>query len=100
MLVELHTRLDYESWLAAAGLPVMQSEVLNRHTAQTWDFCLDIIKDKSLWQIATRFGHDFLRFLRAFKAMRRGFSSGHFVYGLLVARKVAYRCQGHVVGHG
>jgi tocopherol O-methyltransferase len=90
MLVELRTMLDYESWLAAAGLPVTQSEVLNRHTAQTWDFCLDIIKDKSLWQIAARRGHDFLRFLRAFKAMRRGFSSGHFVYGLLVARKVGF----------
>lgn len=87
MLVELHTMLDYEAWLAAAGLHVTRSEVLNQHTAKTWDLCLDIIKDKSLWQLAARHGPDFLRFFRAFKAMRAGFSSGHFVYGLLVARK-------------
>jgi tocopherol O-methyltransferase len=85
MLVELHTMLDYEEWLAAAGLHVTRSDVLNQHTARTWDFCLDILKDKALWQLAARHGPDFLRFLRAFKAMRLGFSSGHFVYGLIVA---------------
>jgi tocopherol O-methyltransferase len=89
MLVELHTMPDYETWLASAGLRVSRSEILNQHTAQTWDFCLDIIKDKSLWQLAARHGPDFLRFLRAFKAMRRGYSSGHFVYGLIVAHQPA-----------
>ena len=89
MLVELHTTLDYETWLAAADLHVKRSEILNQHTAKTWDFCLDIIKEKSLWQLAARQGSDFLRFLRAFKAMQTGFTSGHFVYGLLVARKAA-----------
>jgi tocopherol O-methyltransferase len=87
MLVELKTMLDYETWLAAAGLHVRQSEILNRHTAQTWDFCLDIIKHKSLWQLAARHGPEFLRFLRAFKAMRAGFCSGDFVYGLIVANR-------------
>jgi len=85
MLVELHTMRDYETWLAAAGLSVTCSEVLNQHTAKTWDFCLDIIKEKSLWQLAATNGPEFLRFLRAFHAMRVGFSSGHFVYGLLLA---------------
>jgi tocopherol O-methyltransferase len=66
-------------------LHVTRSDVLNQHTARTWDFCLDILKDKALWQLAARHGPDFLRFLRAFKAMRLGFSSGHFVYGLIVA---------------
>jgi hypothetical protein len=61
-LVELNTMLDYETWLAAAGLHVKQSEILNRHTAQTWGFCLDIIKHKSLWQLAARHGSEFLRF--------------------------------------
>jgi len=28
-----------------------------------------------------------VRFLRAFKAIRSGFSSGNFVYGLIVAKK-------------
>jgi len=87
MLVELHTMHDYEDWLAAAGLSVIRCEILNRQTARTWDFCLDIIKDKALWQLAARHGPDFVRFLRAFRAMREAFSSGHFVYGLLVAHK-------------
>lgn len=87
MFVELHTMQDYEKYLSAAGLQTMRADVLNQHTAKTWDFCLDIIKDKSLWRLAASHGPDFVRFLRGFKAMRAGFSSGHFVYGLLVARK-------------
>lgn len=89
MLVQLHTMRDYENYLAAAGLTVVRRDILNQHTAKTWDFCLDIIKDKALWQLAASHGPDFLRFLRGFKAMRAGFSSGHFVYGLLVAEKSA-----------
>jgi hypothetical protein len=67
----------------------MRSEILNQHTAKTCDFCLDLIKDESLWKLAASNGPAFLRFLRAFQAVRRGFSSGHFVYGLLVARRLA-----------
>ena len=65
------------------------SENLNQQTAKTWDFGLDIIQDKSLWELAARHGSEFLRFLRAFKAMRFGFASGRFVYGLLIAHKPA-----------
>ena len=75
--------------IADAGLSVIRNEVLNRHTAKTWDFCLDIIKEKSLWQLAATNGPEFLRFLRAFHAMRAGYSSGQFVYGLLIAQKSA-----------
>jgi len=67
-------------------LQVARSNILNQHSDKTWDFCLDIIKDKTLWQPATH-GPDFVRFLRGFKTMRAGFSSGHFVYGLIVAHK-------------
>ena len=87
MLVELHTMRDYETWLAGAGLVVTRSEILNDHTAKTWDYCLDIIEDKALWELAASNGPEFLRFLRAFKAMRSGFSSGNFIYGLLIAHK-------------
>jgi len=88
MLVELHTMHDYENYLSAAGMRLTRSEILNQHTAKTWDFCLDIIKDESLWKLAASNGPAFLRFLRAFQAVRRGFSSGHFVYGLLVAQRL------------
>ena len=95
MLVELHTMGDYEGWLSAAGFTVIRSDILNRQTAKTWDFCLDIIKDKALWQLAASNGPEFLRFLRAFKAMRSGFSSGNFVYGLLIAHKGAVPERAH-----
>lgn len=87
MMVELQTMEDYADYIAAAGLEVTRSEVLNKHCAKTWDFCLDIIKDKALWVAAVQNGADFVRFLRAFKDMRAGYASGNFVYGLMVARK-------------
>src|SRR5215467_1792708 len=87
MMVELQTVEDYAGHLATAGLEVTHSEVLNKHCAKTWDFCLDIIKDKALWAAAVQNGADFVRFLRAFKDMRAGFASGNFVYGLMVAKK-------------
>jgi hypothetical protein len=77
----------YAVHLAAAGLEVTRSEVLNKHCAKTWDFCLDIIKDKTLWALAVQNGPDFVRFLRAFKDMRAAFASGNFVYGLMVAKR-------------
>ena len=87
MLVKLHTMQDYQSYLAAVGMKVIRTEVLNEYCAKTWDFCLDIIKERSLWDLAASNGAEFIRFLRAFKAMRAGFSSGDFVYGLIVAMK-------------
>jgi len=87
MMVELQTMEDYARYMAAAGLKVVRREVLNKNCAKTWDFCLDIIKDKSLWGLAAQYGPAFLRFLRAFKDMRAGFASGNFIYGLIVAKK-------------
>lgn len=87
MMVELQTMEDYAGYMAAAGLKVVRREMLNENCAKTWDFCLDIIKDKSLWGLAAQYGPAFLRFLRAFKDMRAGFASGNFIYGLMVAKK-------------
>ena len=87
MMVELQTMEEYESYMIRGGLQVLRSEVLNKHCAKTWDFCIDIIKDKALWTLALQNGADFVRFLRAFKDMRAGFASGNFIYGMMVARK-------------
>jgi len=88
MMVELQTMEDYERYMAAGGMQVLESQVLNKNCAKTWDFCLDIIKDKALWALAVQNGLDFVRFLRAFKDMRAGFASGNFIYGMMVARKL------------
>jgi tocopherol O-methyltransferase len=86
MFVELKTVDDYKAHLEANGLEVTHREVLNRNCAKTWDISLEIIKHKSFWDLALQHGPQFIKYLKAFQAMRSGFSSGNFVYGLLVAK--------------
>ena len=87
MFIELETMDDYESYLVASGLEIVQSQDLTRQCAKSWDIGLDMIRDKSLWILAAKMGKDFVANLRSFKAMRTGYSSGNFVYGLFIARK-------------
>ena len=89
MFVELQTMEDYEQLLISNGLQVMHREVLNRNCAKTWDFGLEIIKDKRFWALAAKHGTDFVSYLKAFKAMRAGFASGSFIYGLLVVSTIS-----------
>src|SRR3984893_7283599 len=89
MFVELQVMDDYEQFLISNGLQIVHREVLNKNCAKTWDLCLDIIKDKSFWVLAANYGADFVSYLKAFRAMRAGFASGNFVYGLFVASAIA-----------
>jgi len=87
MLAELQTMSDYEKATRANGLEITRTEVMNENCAKSWDIGLEILKDKALWRTAARNGFLFVRFLKAFRAMRAGFRSGTFVYGLIVATK-------------
>jgi tocopherol O-methyltransferase len=86
MLVELQLMDDYEYFLTSNDLQITHREILNENCAKTWELCLDIINDKAFWALAAKYGNEFVVFLRAFQAMRAGFASGSFVYGLFVAR--------------
>jgi tocopherol O-methyltransferase len=86
MFVELKTMDEYDSFFTSNGMQVAHREILNKSCAKTWDISLDIIKNKSFWELATRHGPQFIDYLRAFQAMRAGFASGNFVYGLFVAK--------------
>jgi tocopherol O-methyltransferase len=88
MLVELDTMEDYTALVRSNGFQAVRSEVLNENCSKTWDLCLDMLKNKSLWRIAAENGSEFVSFLRAFRAMRAGFASGNFVYGLIVAKRI------------
>lgn len=88
MLVDLQTLGDYEASMNANGLQVTKREMLNKNCAKSWDLGADIIKDRKFWKLAASNGREFVDYLRAFRAMRAGFSSGNFVYGLMVAKKV------------
>lgn len=87
MLVELHTMQEYEAFMHLNHLQVSHGEILNEHCAKSWDISLDIIRKKSFWALAARLGPGFVEHLRSFRAMKAGFASGNFVYGLLVAGK-------------
>jgi tocopherol O-methyltransferase len=87
MFIDLETMDDYESHLIASGLQIVQRQDLSRQCAKSWDLALDVIRDKSFWALAAKMGKDFVTNLRAFRAMRAGYTSGNFVYGLFIARK-------------
>ena len=88
MFVRLEEMGQYEEFLQSNGMEILRREELTKHCARTWDVCLDIIADASFWALAAKQGRNFVRYLNSFRAMRAGFSSGAFVYGLLVARKL------------
>ena len=88
MLVELRTMQEYEAWMRSNNFKIIESEILNKNCAKSWELGLDIIKKRSLWKLAATNGAMFVDFLRAFRAMRAGFASGKFVYGLVVAQKI------------
>ena len=85
MLVKLLVMDDYEQFFISNGLRILHREVLSKNCAKTWDLSLDIIKDRSFWALAAKYGPEFVSYLKAFQAMRAGFASGNFVYGLFVA---------------
>jgi len=87
MMVELRGMNAYSEFLTASGLEVVHREDMTLKCAKSWDIALDIIKDKAFWALAMKLGPGFVTYLKAFSAMRAGFSSGNFVCGLFVAKK-------------
>ena len=86
MMVELRGMNDYSDFLVSSGLHVVHRQDLTLNCAKSWDLGLNIIKDKKVWTVAAKHGAEFISNLKAFRAMRAGFASGNFVYGLFVAK--------------
>jgi len=70
------------------GLPNHAPRTSEQNCAKTWDLCLDIIKTGSLG-VAIPMDPDFVSYLKGFEAMRAGYASGNFVYGLFVASAIS-----------
>ena len=87
MLVTLPTRSEYERHFENNNLRLLFYEDISAGVAQTWDICLDIIKNKTLLKMATRHGKEFTNFLKSFKAMRGGFRTGAFRYAVMILDK-------------
>jgi tocopherol O-methyltransferase len=86
MMVELRGMDEYSHFLVSSGLHVVHRQDLTLNCAKSWDLGLDIIKDKTFWSLALKLGAGFVTYLKAFHAVRAGFASGNFVYGLFIAK--------------
>jgi tocopherol O-methyltransferase len=87
MLVSLPDVSEYQRHIADNKLRLLYYEDISAKVARTWDICLSMMKEKAVWQLATRHGREFVAFLKSFKAMRDGFKSGAFRYALMVVEK-------------
>jgi hypothetical protein len=74
--------------MRSSGLDIVQSKIMNENCAKSWDLGLGIIKEKALWRLAAENGAMLVDFLKTFRAMKAGFESGNFVYGLIVAERM------------
>jgi len=88
LLPPISSIYDYITMLHANGFHIVSVEDISSKVSKTWDLSLDIIQNPSLWKLAVTMGLDFVNFLKSFQAMRNGYSSGKFVYGMIVAEKV------------
>lgn len=87
MFVRLADMDTYVDWLKAAGLEIACREDISKPCARSWDLGVEIVADPQFWVLAAKLGRDFVKNLKSFRAMRAGFASGAFVYGLIVAKK-------------
>jgi len=102
MFVRLAPMEAYVDWLQASGLEIVCREDISKPCARSWDLGAEIVADPKFWALAAKLGRDFVKNLKSFRAMRAGFASGAFVYGLIVAKKPeASREPSHDLrGHG
>ena len=87
MLVSLPTLSEYRRHIEENGLRLLYYEDISSRVSKTWDICLDIVRDRTLWRLAGQHSKEFIAFLKSFKAMRNGFRTGTFRYGVLVVEK-------------
>ena len=87
MFVQLETMETYVNALQRLGLKVVAAEDISEQVKKTWDICLEIIAKRELWALALQHGKNCLDFLQAFRAMKAGFSSHSFQYGIIIAKK-------------
>jgi hypothetical protein len=66
----------------------LSAEDVSQRVDKTWELTSEIIKKTDVWSLAAKKGKDFICFLKAFHAMRQGFKSRSFVYGIIAAEKV------------
>ncbi|KAI1431847.1 tocopherol O-methyltransferase [Xylaria sp. CBS 124048] len=88
LLPPLCTVDDYVEMAKNAGLTVRQAPIdISREVAKTWDISWSLVSSPALWMFAASQGRDGIAFLQAFRAMRRGYSNGTFLYAIMCFEK-------------
>ena len=78
LLPRLDAMPDYAAGMSKAGLRLFWLLDVSKETAKTWDISMKLCADPALWQLMISMGPDFINFLKAFGAMREGFTNGVF----------------------
>ena len=87
MIVELPTTGEYFNNITQNEFDLLYFEDISDEVSQTWDITLDIIKNPRLWSLAKEFGTDFIKFLKSFRAMKKGYQTGCLKYVVMVLEK-------------
>ncbi len=87
MMVNLPTKEDYLNHVEENNLHLNFCRDMSNKVSKTWDIGLDLIKNPNLWKMAKEEGREFIDFLKAFRSMRKGYSSGNFRYFVMIAEK-------------
>lgn len=88
LLPHLRTMEEYINYMKKNDFRIIFSEDISVKVFKTWDICFDMLKDINLWKLALRLGSDFIAFMKSFQDMRKGYKSGNFVYGIIIAEKI------------
>lgn len=110
LLPPLCTQSDYVGFAKEFGFSVLFEPLdISKKVSKTWlvrscrsnrilsylvylldpsrDISWSLIQSPALWSYAFSQGRDGIAFLQAFRAMRRGYSSGTFCYAVMVFQK-------------
>jgi tocopherol O-methyltransferase len=88
LLPPLCSMNDYVNFGKKAGFKVKVSPLdISTNVSKTWDINWELVRNPSLWKFAMTKGEDAINFLKAFQAMRNGYSTGIFRYGVMVFQK-------------
>jgi tocopherol O-methyltransferase len=88
LLPPLCSMNDYVKFGSKAGFKVKASPLdISANVSKTWDITWELVRNPSVWKLALTQGGDVINFLKAFQAMRNGYSTGIFRYGVIVFEK-------------
>jgi cyclopropane fatty-acyl-phospholipid synthase-like methyltransferase len=89
MLVpSMTTRVEYLRFAARHGFTVTFTGDISDKVSKSWDLGMEIVARPRVWKAAMQQGKMLVDFLKGVDAMRKGFSTKSFEYGILIVQKM------------